>query len=290
MAYWLVKSEPGTWSWDQHAAAGADAWTGVRNHQAKIFLNTMKAGDRALFYHSGDAREVVGVSEVVREAYPDPTDASGKFVCVDLKAVEPLKRPVEPDRDQGRAGALRDGAGQELAAVGAAGHGRGVRSACWRWAGCRPRRSRDFSGLAGTAHAPRVWLRHSRSILMSAPRTGTPFVLTSLAIALMFCAAAAGAARDRRPPRTPAERHRPGRGREPGSCAAPGRGLAGDRRIASAQGLPEHGRGGVEHHHDHQPAQQLDRHALDDEGGDQHRRNAAERQADDDRAGRSRRP
>jgi len=94
MAYWLVKSEPGTWSWDQHAAAGADAWTGVRNHQAKIFLNTMTAGDRALFYHSGEAREVVGVTEVVKAAYPDPTDASGKFVCVDLKAVEPLKRPV----------------------------------------------------------------------------------------------------------------------------------------------------------------------------------------------------
>ena len=94
MAYWLVKSEPGTWSWDQHMAAGPDAWTGVRNHQAKIFLNTMTAGDRALFYHSGEAREVVGVTEVVKAAYPDPTDASGKFVCVDLKAVEPLKRPV----------------------------------------------------------------------------------------------------------------------------------------------------------------------------------------------------
>jgi len=94
MAYWLVKSEPGTWSWDQHAAAGADAWTGVRNHQAKIFLNTMTAGDRALFYHSGEAREVVGVTEVVKAAYSDPTDTTGKFVCVDLKAVEPLKRPV----------------------------------------------------------------------------------------------------------------------------------------------------------------------------------------------------
>jgi predicted RNA-binding protein with PUA-like domain len=94
MGYWLVKSEPDTWSWDQHRQAGADAWTGVRNHQAKIYLNGMKAGDRALFYHSGDARQVVGVTEVVREAYPDPTDASGRFVCVDLKAVEPVKRPV----------------------------------------------------------------------------------------------------------------------------------------------------------------------------------------------------
>jgi predicted RNA-binding protein with PUA-like domain len=94
MAYWLVKSEPGTWSWDQHAKAGADAWTGVRNFQAKAHLQAMKPGDRVLFYHSGDQKAVVGVSEVVRSAYPDPTDAGGAFVCVDLKAVEPVKRPV----------------------------------------------------------------------------------------------------------------------------------------------------------------------------------------------------
>lgn len=94
MAYWLVKSEPGTWSWDQHVKKGADAWTGVRNHQAKTHLNTMKKGDRVLFYHSGEGKEVVGVSEVVREAYPDPTDKTGAFVCVDLKAVEPLRAPV----------------------------------------------------------------------------------------------------------------------------------------------------------------------------------------------------
>ncbi len=94
MARWLVKSEPGTWSWDQHAKAGVDAWTGVRNHQAKIHLNAMKAGDGVLFYHSGDERAVVGFSEVVREAYLDPTDASGAFVCVDLEARQPLSRPV----------------------------------------------------------------------------------------------------------------------------------------------------------------------------------------------------
>jgi predicted RNA-binding protein with PUA-like domain len=94
MAYWLVKSEPGTWSWDQHAKAGTDAWTGVRNHQAKAHLNAMREGDRVLFYHSGDQKAVVGISEVVRGAYPDPTDPSGAFVSVDLKAVEPLARPV----------------------------------------------------------------------------------------------------------------------------------------------------------------------------------------------------
>jgi predicted RNA-binding protein with PUA-like domain len=94
MAHWLVKSEPGTWSWAQHAAAGADAWTGVRNHQAKIHLNAMRAGDGVLFYHSGDERAVVGISEVVREAHPDPTDPTGRFVSVDLKARTALKRPV----------------------------------------------------------------------------------------------------------------------------------------------------------------------------------------------------
>jgi predicted RNA-binding protein with PUA-like domain len=94
MAYWLIKSEPGTWSWEQHVKKGADAWTGVRNHQAKAHLNAMTKGDRAFFYHSGEGKEIVGVSEIVRGSYPDPTDKTGAFVCVDFKAVEPLKTPV----------------------------------------------------------------------------------------------------------------------------------------------------------------------------------------------------
>ena len=96
MNHWLVKSEPDTWSWDQHVKKGAkgDAWTGVRNHQAKTHLKNMKKGDRVFFYHSGDGKEIVGVSEVLKEAYPDPTDATGAFVCVDLKAMAPLKTPV----------------------------------------------------------------------------------------------------------------------------------------------------------------------------------------------------
>ena len=94
MAYWLVKSEPGTWSWDQHAKAGADAWTGVRNHQAKLHLMAMTPGDKVLFYHSGDERAVVGITEVVKAAYPDPTDSTGAFVCVDLKADAALARKV----------------------------------------------------------------------------------------------------------------------------------------------------------------------------------------------------
>jgi len=94
MAYWLVKSEPDTWSWDQHVKKGADAWTGVRNFQARTHLKAMKKGDKVFFYHTGDEKAVVGVSEVAKEAYPDPTDKAGSFVAVDLKAVEPLKTPV----------------------------------------------------------------------------------------------------------------------------------------------------------------------------------------------------
>ena len=94
MAYWLVKSEPSTWSWDQHVKAGTDVWTGVRNHQAKLHLMAMKPGDKAFFYHSNEEKAVVGISEVVKAAYPDPTDASRAFVCVDLKADAPLARKV----------------------------------------------------------------------------------------------------------------------------------------------------------------------------------------------------
>jgi predicted RNA-binding protein with PUA-like domain len=96
MAYWLVKSEPGSWSWEQQVKSGAKgtAWTGVRNHTAKQNLEKMKKGDRAFFYHSGEGKDVVGIAEVVREHYPDPTDKSGTFVVVDLKAEEPMPKPV----------------------------------------------------------------------------------------------------------------------------------------------------------------------------------------------------
>ena len=94
MSYWLVKSEPNAWSWEQHAAAGIAEWDGVRNHQACNNMKAMKPGDRALFYHSGAERQVVGVLEVVREYYPDPGDPSGRFGMVDFKALHALARPV----------------------------------------------------------------------------------------------------------------------------------------------------------------------------------------------------
>ena len=88
MAYWLVKSEPSSWSWDQQVAKGAkgEAWTGVRNFTARQNLVKMKKGDLAFFYHSNEGKEIVGIAEIIKEAYPDPSDKTGKFVCVDLKA------------------------------------------------------------------------------------------------------------------------------------------------------------------------------------------------------------
>ncbi|CAG4904130.1 unnamed protein product, partial [Acidocella sp. C78] len=92
--YWLVKSEPDAFSWDQQVANGVEPWTGVRNHAARNNLRAMRLGDRAFFYHSNIGREIVGVVEVVREAYPDPTAEAGDWVAVDMKAVAPLPHPV----------------------------------------------------------------------------------------------------------------------------------------------------------------------------------------------------
>ena len=94
MARWLVKSEPDAFSWQQQVEHGVEPWTGVRNHQAKRNLQAMRAGDLAFFYQSGVGREIVGVVEVVREAYPDPTADQGDWVCVDVRAVEALSTPV----------------------------------------------------------------------------------------------------------------------------------------------------------------------------------------------------
>jgi predicted RNA-binding protein with PUA-like domain len=96
MAYWLLKTEPDSYSWDDQVKKGAkgDAWTGVRNFRAREHLRAMKKGDLAFFYHTGDEKQVVGIVEVIREAYPDPTDTEGVFTAVDIKAVKPLKKPV----------------------------------------------------------------------------------------------------------------------------------------------------------------------------------------------------
>jgi predicted RNA-binding protein with PUA-like domain len=96
MAYWLFKSEPETWSWAQQKAKGAkgEPWNGVRNHQAKLNMQAMKKGDLGFFYHSGAERQIVGIVEVIGEYRPDPTDESGKFGLVDVKAVRDVPKPV----------------------------------------------------------------------------------------------------------------------------------------------------------------------------------------------------
>jgi predicted RNA-binding protein with PUA-like domain len=96
MAYWLLKTEPETFSWNDQVKRGAkgEPWTGVRNFTARKHLKDMKKGDRAFFYHSGADREIVGVVEVIREAYPDATDPKGVFVATDVKALKPLPKPV----------------------------------------------------------------------------------------------------------------------------------------------------------------------------------------------------
>ena len=94
MAYWLVKSEPSSYSWEQMTKDGRTSWSGVRNHQAANNMKAMKTGDRAFFYHSGDDKAAVGIVEIVKEYYPDHTDAAGKFGMVDVKVETALKTAV----------------------------------------------------------------------------------------------------------------------------------------------------------------------------------------------------
>lgn len=94
MNHWLVKQEPTAYSWEQFVRDGGTAWTGVRNFQARNHLRAMKPGDEVLFYHSVTGKAVVGISKVVREAYPDATAEEGDWSCVDLKPVRALKVPV----------------------------------------------------------------------------------------------------------------------------------------------------------------------------------------------------
>ncbi len=94
MAFWLMKSEPGGWSWDDQVSEGTAEWDGVRNYQAANNMKAMKLGDRAFFYHSGNEKRIAGIVEVVKEYYPDPSDASGRFGMVDVKALRSFEKPV----------------------------------------------------------------------------------------------------------------------------------------------------------------------------------------------------
>ena len=92
--YWLLKSEPSTWSWEDQVKAGVEMWDGVRNYQARNNLMSMKKKDLCFFYHSVSEKLIIGIVEVVKEHYPDPTDKSGRFVVTDVKAKKKLKRAV----------------------------------------------------------------------------------------------------------------------------------------------------------------------------------------------------
>ena len=98
MKYWLLKSEPHSWSWDNQVKEGASMWDGVRNYQARNNLKEMKKNDVCFFYHSVTERSIVGIVKVVKEYYPDPTDKTGRFVVVDVKAIKKLKNPVSLDQ------------------------------------------------------------------------------------------------------------------------------------------------------------------------------------------------
>ena len=105
--YWLVKQEPTKYSWDRLVRDGRTSWDGVRNYQARNNLQAMKTGDRVLFYHSVVGLDVVGIAEVVREAYPDPTTTDERWVVVDLAPLKPMKTPVTLEAIKGVA-ALKD--------------------------------------------------------------------------------------------------------------------------------------------------------------------------------------
>jgi predicted RNA-binding protein with PUA-like domain len=96
MAHWLFKSEPSAWSFTQQIEAGAKGtnWNGVRNHAAKLNLMAMKVGEHGFFYHSNEGKAVVGIVEIIKPYYPDPTDETGKFGMVDIRAIRPLPREV----------------------------------------------------------------------------------------------------------------------------------------------------------------------------------------------------
>jgi predicted RNA-binding protein with PUA-like domain len=97
VSYWLLKSEPSTWSWEDQVKADVEMWDGVRNYQARNNLMNMKKKDLCFFYHSVSEKLIIGIVEVVREHYPDPTDETGRFVVTDVKAKKKLKRPVSLD-------------------------------------------------------------------------------------------------------------------------------------------------------------------------------------------------
>ena len=128
MAYWLLKSEPSKYSWQQMVADRRTHWDGVRNFQAANNLRAMKQGDRAFFYHSNEGKEIVGVVEIVRPFYPDPADPGGKFGMVDVAAVDAGEAAGLAGRDEAGSRTRRHGAAAPVAPVGLSGQRCGMAS------------------------------------------------------------------------------------------------------------------------------------------------------------------
>jgi len=94
MTYWLIKTEPDVWSWDDQVKNKVTFWDGVRNYQASNNLKAMKVGDLAFFYHTGDERRIMGIVEIIKPYYPDPSDPAGRFGMVDVQAIRPFNHPI----------------------------------------------------------------------------------------------------------------------------------------------------------------------------------------------------
>ena len=128
MQYWLFKSEPSTWSWDQQVAKGdiGEEWDGVRNYQARNFMRQMNIGDLGFFYHSQKDKEIVGIVEVCANAHPDSTTDDARWECVDIRAVKADEHSCDPRTDKNRSTFDRNGIGQKLSVIRATRHRRGV--------------------------------------------------------------------------------------------------------------------------------------------------------------------
>jgi predicted RNA-binding protein with PUA-like domain len=128
LQYWLFKSEPSTWSWDQQVAKGdiGEEWDGVRNYQARNFMLQMNIGDLGFFYHSQKDKEIVGIVEVCANAHPDSTTDDARWECVDIRAVKPMNIPVTLEQIKTDTRLSRNGIGQKLSVIRATRHRRGV--------------------------------------------------------------------------------------------------------------------------------------------------------------------
>ena len=156
MAYWLLKTEPEEFSWDDQVKRGAkgEAWSGVRNFTARRHLQEMKSGDKFFFYHTGDEKQVVGIGEVIREAYADPTAEKGEpWVAVTTSRNRTAAQAGDAGGGQGRAEAQGNGTGEIFAPVGTAGHGGGMEA---RLQDGRPARAIRRAAAAGLSAERRI--------------------------------------------------------------------------------------------------------------------------------------